>query len=571
MPNKWSQPKLNNPTIIDLSKTGDKTYWKFAPNQDVLFIADDSVRTLPRLQTDGGNNIVVMGGKFMPEGKATATIYFTNLNGHAYVEGVHIDNKNAGMRDGIAVYSAPGKQADITLQNVRIDNVTGIEAGVHGDVFQQHGPMGNIHMYNVTGSTNYQGVRIAPQWPVKSADLERVDMSYNSGGQKISYLYQFVDNAKQPEFPITFKDVYASERPGQKGEYLAIWPKTGIPEIGAVREGNEVTWPGLPYKGHVTIGHPPGMDFVPASKVGLGYKPGSGTSTGTAPEKPVEQPAQPAPTQPEPTQPEAGGPTDGGTTPVSAALPLAVTLKESGAIQVNHAGGGSGSDTLVGTAKNDWINGRNGVDTMTGGAGDDTYVVTTGDKIIEKSGGGIDTVLSWASSYTLPDNVENLKLEGSSNSAGTGNDLGNILTGNGGNNLLDGKGGNDILNGGAGNDTLIGGAGRDVLTGGAGNDRFVFTDLSDSKPTREGMDLIKDFGTGDIIDLSGIDANSSLGGNQSFKFIGSQGFTKQAGELNVVKEDGNTFVQGDANGDGAADFQIALLGQPSLTASSFVF
>ena len=103
------------------------------------------------------------------------------MNGHAYVEGAHIDNKNAGMRDGIAVYSAPGKQADITLQNVRIDNVTGIEAGFHGDVFQQHGPMGNIHMYNVTGSTNYQGIRIAPQWPVKSADLERVDMSYNSG------------------------------------------------------------------------------------------------------------------------------------------------------------------------------------------------------------------------------------------------------------------------------------------------------------------------------------------------------------------------------------------------------
>ena len=567
MPNKWSQPKLNNPTIIDLSKTGDKTYWKFAPNQDVLFIADDSVRTLPRLQTDGGNNIVVMGGKFMPEGKATSTIYFTNLNGHAYVEGVHIDNKNGGMRDGIAVFSAPGKQADITLQNVRIDNVTGIEAGFHGDVFQQHGPRGNIRMYNVTGSTNYQGVRIAPEWPVKSADLERVDMSFISGGQKISYLYQFVDNAKQQEFPITFKDVYAAERSGQKGEYLSIWPKAGIPEIGAVREGNEVTWPGLPYKGHVTIGHPPGMDFVPASKVGIGYKPGSGTSTGTEPEMPpVEQP-----TQPEPTQPETGGPADGGSTPVSAALPLAVTLKESGAIQVNHAGGGSGSDTLFGTARNDWINGRNGVDTMTGGAGDDTYVVTTGDKIIEKSGGGIDTVLSWASSYTLPGEVENLKLEGSGNSAGTGNDLGNILTGNGGNNLLDGKGGNDILNGGAGNDTLIGGAGRDVLTGGAGSDRFVFTNLSDSKPAREGMDLIKDFGNGDIIDLSGIDANSGLGGNQSFKFIGSQGFTKQAGELHVVKEDGNTFVQGDANGDGVADFQIALLGQPNVTESSFVF
>jgi hypothetical protein len=85
------------------------------------------------------------------------------------------------------------------------------------------------------------------------------------------------------------------------------------------------------------------------------------------------------------------------------------------------------------------------------------------------------------------------------------------------------------------------------------------------------MDLIKDFGKGDIIDLSGIDANSTVGGNQSFKFIGAQEFTKHAGELHVVKEDGHTFVQGDANGDGVADFQVALLGQPSVTESSFVF
>ena len=494
----------------------------------------------------------------MPEGKATATIYFTNLNGHAYVEGAHIDNKNAGMRDGIAVYSAPGKQADITLQNVRIDNVTGIEAGVHGDVFQQHGPMGNIHMYNVTGSTNYQGVRIAPQWPVKSADLERVDMSYNSGGQKISYLYQFVDNAKQPEFPITFKDVYASERPGQKGEYLAIWPKTGIPEIGAVREGNEVTWPGLPYKGHVTIGHPPGMDFVPASKVGLNYKAGSGI--GTAPEKPVPQP--------EPEQPETGG---GTPSPTAPPCRLAVSLKDTGAIELNHVGGGNGADILTGTARNDWINGRNGVDTMAGGNGDDTYVVTNSDKIVEKAGGGADKVLSWASSYTLQDNVEHLKLEGTTNSTGIGNDLGNILTGNSGNNLLDGKGGTDILNGGAGNDTLNGGAGRDVLIGGAGNDRFVFSNLSDSKPARDGMDLIKDFGKGDIIDLSGIDANSSLAATSPSSSSARRNSPSTPANCMSSRKTATPSSRVTSNGDGVADFQVALLGQPSLTASSFVF
>ncbi|MBC1198057.1 DUF4347 domain-containing protein, partial [Microcystis aeruginosa BLCCF158] len=54
---------------------------------------------------------------------------------------------------------------------------------------------------------------------------------------------------------------------------------------------------------------------------------------------------------------------------------------------------------------------------------------------------------------TLPANVENLTLTGTTNINGTGNTLNNIITGNSGNN---------ILNGGAGIDTLIGGLGNDI-------------------------------------------------------------------------------------------------------------
>jgi serralysin len=115
--------------------------------------------------------------------------------------------------------------------------------------------------------------------------------------------------------------------------------------------------------------------------------------------------------------------------------------------------GMAGNDTLYGFAGNDTLNGGTGSDTMYGGLGNDTYVVdATGDKVIENANEGTDTIQS-SVTYTLPANVENLTLTGSSAINGTGNDLANVITGNSGNNTLAGLGGADTLNGGGGTDT----------------------------------------------------------------------------------------------------------------------
>jgi hypothetical protein len=67
-------------------------------------------------------------------------------------------------------------------------------------------------------------------------------------------------------------------------------------------------------------------------------------------------------------------------------------------------------------------------------------------------------------------------------------------------------------------------------------------------------DVIRDFSRkdGDVIDLKGVDAKKSKGGDQKFKYIGSNDFADKAGQLRFEK----SKVSGDMNGDGKADFII---------------
>jgi Ca2+-binding RTX toxin-like protein len=141
-----------------------------------------------------------------------------------------------------------------------------------------------------------------------------------------------------------------------------------------------------------------------------------------------------------------------------------------------------------------------------------------------------------------------------------------------GNDELTGGKGDDTLESFGGNDKLAGGRGVDMLYGGTGADTFVFRSIRDSGPTSDDCDFIMDFSTRqkDKIDLSAIDANLSRAGNQAFSFIGTNDFSGKAGQLRYDKLESYTVVEGDVNGDGAADFSIALNGAFNLSKGYFV-
>ena len=147
---------------------------------------------------------------------------------------------------------------------------------------------------------------------------------------------------------------------------------------------------------------------------------------------------------------------------------------------------------------------------------------------------------------------------------GPGNDT---LEGNGGVDRLKGNDGDDVLDGGSHRDRLEGGLGSDTLTGGQGSDIFRFRSVEESR--LGGEDLITDLSASDRIDLSFIDADATIEGDQAFLQVAA--FTGAAGQLRLTYDAGaqQTTLAVDVNGDGQADFALLITGE-HLSAAGWV-
>ena len=234
---------------------------------------------------------------------------------------------------------------------------------------------------------------------------------------------------------------------------------------------------------------------------------------------------------------------------------------------------GINSDTITAGGGNDRITLRGGTDSANAGAGIDLLIIDYSRDTLDVVGGITGGNLKTGYVGHLDDgNLNIINFQTSERFAittGRGND--HIRTGNGtdvlsggiGRDVLTAGGGDDKVFGGAGADRLIGGAGDDILTGGAGADHFVFRSVATAFTTAD--DTIKGFGHGmDVINLSGIDADSHTIGDQAFHFIGDQLFS-QTGDLRYHLG----VISGDTDGDGLADFSIRIANDAVLTQSDF--
>ncbi len=233
-----------------------------------------------------------------------------------------------------------------------------------------------------------------------------------------------------------------------------------------------------------------------------------------------------------------------------------------------------GNDVIDGRAGNDVIFGQVGNDVLTGGLGNDTI----------NGGSGIDTALFNTVAASVFVDLQGIAGsdfgQGLAEAIGqgidqmnliervTGSQLADTILGDIAANRFSGGDGNDVLNGRGGNDTLTGGIGKDILLGGIGKDTYDFNTVNELSTANAQTDIIRKFEAGEKIDLSTIDADATLSGNQDFVFQTTA--LTGANQITFAQVGPNTIVSGSTDADAAAEFVIVLNGLFTLTVADFL-
>ena len=234
--------------------------------------------------------------------------------------------------------------------------------------------------------------------------------------------------------------------------------------------------------------------------------------------------------------------------------------------------GNGGNDTLSGFGAGDTLSGGNAHDVLNGGAGNDSLDGGGGNDTLNGHGNN-DTLDGFGGADTLSGGLGLDSLNGGADADRLSGDAGaDTIYGGPGNDTIYGGANADVIYGDANDDHIYGGTAKDVMTGGLGADTFFFGLNDFGINLRAGADRIVDFTSaqGDLIDLSAIDARTNVAGNNAFSWIGNAAFGNVSGQLRYVVDAGNTYVEGDRNGDGLADFAIRLDGIVALAGTDFV-
>jgi Ca2+-binding RTX toxin-like protein len=214
-----------------------------------------------------------------------------------------------------------------------------------------------------------------------------------------------------------------------------------------------------------------------------------------------------------------------------------------------------------------------GNDTINGGSGRDTILITSGEDSVNGGSdkdfldcrtlaGAVNINLA-AGTFFHPNGEDLITLVSIEDVRGSS--FNDTIVGGLAIDYLIGHVGNDALNGGGSSDLLEGGAGQDTMTGGAGSERFIFKAVTESGTSAATRDIITDFtvnpaaGTAfvDRLDMGVIDAQAGFAGNQAFTFIGGAAFTAE-GQIRAIQSGANTIVEVNTTGATVAEMTIQL-------------
>lgn len=241
-----------------------------------------------RIRVVGGRHVVVIGGEInIDTDWATDddqnALWFDSQTGTIHVEGIWAHG--AFINDGV---KGSAGAAVWQVQQCRLDELQGTQAGYHCDGFQPFGGFQALRIDLVTVYSQFQGLMMnadANRW--LTTDLRRVNFGQYLTPDSTARTFNLIsgtnpDGFPRLEGPVHFGgDCYLQARTTSITSSIApaAWftvSGSGASEVASPNpDGWSGTNPGLQMDGQIKEGLPPGGEYVPApssgGNVGLAY------------------------------------------------------------------------------------------------------------------------------------------------------------------------------------------------------------------------------------------------------------------------------------------------------------
>jgi len=276
---KWPPPPLVNPVTVTVAP-GNFAHW-CQHNEDVKLVWPAGKHVGSVTIAACHNVVSIAGWTTVPATADTSNsapsraFYVDQDTGTVHIEGLLVDSSGGAMEDVIDI-NAP--LATVQIENVRAERIYGFNDQFHADCVQPFGGVKALRIYSFTCRTAYQGLSIGPMPgtpPGWTADIENTNIvlvdapiygAHNNGG----YLFwPCADSACAGLARTVLSQVWLQPRPGQPPA-STVWAG-GFVSVNSQFAHPYINFAALPIDGHVTVGTPPGGDFVPVGVAGLGY------------------------------------------------------------------------------------------------------------------------------------------------------------------------------------------------------------------------------------------------------------------------------------------------------------